>query len=165
MSAAPIKLLAVLQHPCRLFSTGSHPATSWRICCSPACCVCLFPVLLLLCCYPVGTDAGSAASCSATDLWHPHSHMPLTMHLAGKMRLCTICAACLQMYLQVREFVSNVQYNSRAQVLSLKTPGKRKQERLPGKAEGCLTEPGPLLGVKGSLLACVTAHEGCSLPH
>eukprot|EP00891_Asterochloris_glomerata_P000403 jgi/Astpho2/403/Aster-03454 len=37
-----------------------------------------------------------------------------------------------EMYLQVREVVPNVQYNRRAQVLSLKTPGKRKQERLPG---------------------------------
>lgn len=55
------------------------------------------------------------------------------MQTAGKMRLDIMCAACLQMYLQVREFVPNVQYNRRAQVLSLKTPGKRKQERLPGK--------------------------------
>ena len=76
-----------------------------------------------------------------------------------------MCAACLQMYLQVRELVPNVQYNSRAQVLSLKTPGRRKQERLPGKAESYPAETGFLLGVRGSLLACMTALEGCSLPH
>ena len=134
------------------------------------CCVCLLYVLLLLYGYPVHADADHLLAVQLQPCGtHFHKrHRPcillLTMHNSGKTRLCIMCAACLQMYLQVREFIPNVQYNSRAQVLSLKTPGKRKQERLPGTAESWPPEPGCLLGVKGSLLACLTAHEDCSLP-
>ena len=48
-------------------------------------------------------------------------------------------ALSLQVYHQVHALLPDVHYSALARVLSLKTPGKRKQERLPGKpsSKGC----------------------------
>lgn len=43
-----------------------------------------------------------------------------------------LCGAQMQMYHQVHALLPDVHYSALAKVLSLKTPGKRKQERLPG---------------------------------
>ena len=43
------------------------------------------------------------------------------------------CCCTVQVYHQVHQMLPDVHYNALAKILILKTPGKRKQERLPGK--------------------------------
>ena len=43
------------------------------------------------------------------------------------------CCCAVQVYHQVHQMLPDVHYNALAKILILKTPGKRKQERLPGK--------------------------------
>lgn len=55
-------------------SPGSHPAAGWRLCCSPAYCGCLFSLLLLICCHPVGYPVGTKPDqrlATAAHLWPP----------------------------------------------------------------------------------------------
>ena len=49
---------------------------------------------------------------------------------------CTVYKGCgsLQVYAQVHQLLPGAHYSAKARILSLKTPGKRKQERLPGKS-------------------------------
>lgn len=60
----------------------------------------------------------------------PYQHCLITR--LGHLATLQMGLSVMQVYQQVHALLPDVHYSALAKVLSLKTPGKRKQERLPG---------------------------------
>lgn len=62
--------------------------------------------------------------------WHCYCRV---VHTNSSGLRCDLEHVGMQVYAQVHQLLPGAHYSAKAKILSLKTPGKRKQERLPGE--------------------------------